>query len=160
MRTISNKVLLRLAAQANEADIYGDVKTADNLTKQIQKYAQAKVRAGDDDYEYSKEELVEDMEAIFWDAAVRVFDYYDETPDAKQIEEIVEFAVEDFMSSIEGLIHKNIGPHEPTTPGEEKPTGYEVSEKTFEIDEDDDYIEDDDDDDDDDEENDDEDDEE
>jgi len=43
-RTISKNVFIRLAAEANEADLCGDTKTADSVTKQIQKYATDKVR--------------------------------------------------------------------------------------------------------------------
>ena len=148
MKTISNKILLRLAAQANEADIYGDIRTADNLTSQIEKYSQSKVRSNDEDYEYAKEELVEDLEKILWEGATRIFDYYDETPDAKQIQEIIDSEVESFLESIENLIHKDIGPNEPEVPGEEDPeleddnVVEEDSEKIFSIPEDDDDEED------------------
>jgi len=134
MRTISRKILLRLAAQADEADIYGDEKVACNLTEQIKKHAALQVRSDDQPYEYSKEELTEDLEGAFWDAAVRVFDYYDETPDAKQIQEIVDFEVESFLGAIEETIHKDIGSNEPETPGEEREEGETVSEKIFDVD--------------------------
>jgi len=134
MKTISKRVLLRLAAQADEADIYGDEKVAFNLTKQIEKYASSKTRSDDEDYKYSKEELAEDLGDMFWDAAVRIFDYYDETPDTKQIQEIVDFEMENFLTAVEGLIHKDIGPHEPPSPGEEKDDGqHEVNENLFEM---------------------------
>ena len=139
MRTISKNILKRLAAQANEADMYNDIKTADNLTKQIEKYAaDDKVRSDDDKYEYSKEELAADLEKTFWDAAVRVFDYYEATPDAKEVQEIIEAQVDHFLGTIENMIpEKDIGAHEPEVMGEEKPEVHEVSEKAFDAGDDD-----------------------
>jgi len=69
-RTISNRVFLRLVAQANEADIQGDEVVAENLTKQIEKYAQAEaIRPDESEYKYSKEELKSDVKEILWTAA-------------------------------------------------------------------------------------------
>ena len=148
MRTISKNILLRLTAQANEADLYNDIKTADNLTKQIEKYAtEDKVRDDDDKYKYSKEELAEDLEKTFWEAAIRIFDYYEATPDAKEIQEIIESQVNHFLGTIENMIPKDIGEHEPEVPGEEKSDVHEVSEKAFDAgDDDEEYIEEDEDD--------------
>lgn len=142
MKTISKNVLLRLAAQADEADIWGDERIAENLTKQVQKYAENRTRVDEENYEYSKEELEEDLESMFWDAAVRIFDYYDETPDAKQIQEIVDSEVESFIGVIESLIHKDIGPYEPATPGEVKEVSEDedesvIEEKSFDLESDD-----------------------
>lgn len=132
-RTISKNIFIRLAAEANEADLCGDIKTADNVTKQIQKYASNKVRPDDAEYSYSKDELMEELEEILWDAAVRVLDYYDQTVDTKQIQEIVEFESKNFVESIENFIHKDIGPNEPKVIGEdeEKNDDREVHEDLF-----------------------------
>ncbi len=137
MRTISKNILLRLTAQANEADIYNDVKTADHLTKQIEKYADDAVRADDAKHTYSKEQLAEDLETAFWDAAVRIFDYYEETPDAKEIQEIVEAQAGSFLETIENMIHKDVGAYEEDVPGEDKVIDKEVHETSFDIDQDD-----------------------
>lgn len=120
MNTISHNVLLRLTAQANEADLYGDTKVADNLTKQIEKYAGDNTRSDDEDYEYTREQMVEDVVATLWDAVTRIFDYYEATPDAKEMQEIIDQQAEDFIGAIENFIPKDIGPHEPETMGHEK----------------------------------------
>jgi hypothetical protein len=120
-RTISRRVLLRLSSQADEADICGDVVVADNLTRQIEKYAnEGKVRFDGGCYNYSKEELLEDLQDAFWDAAVRVFDYYDETPDSKLVQDVVDHSLNDFLVSLEEMMEEEVGVHEHPTPGEDK----------------------------------------
>ena len=143
MRTISKNILKRLVAQANEADLWGDTKTADNLTTQIKKYADDKIRADDAEYLYTKNELIGDLEDLLWSGVVRIFDYYEESPDTKQIQEIVEFETKNFVESIENFIHKDIGPNEPTVVGEdeEENDDREVHEDLFD-DQDDEYEED------------------
>lgn len=117
-KTISNRVFLRLVAQANEADIRGDEIVATNITKQIEKYAQEGVRPDDAGYKYSKEELKEDIKDILWKAATRVFDYYNDTPDGKRVEEVVDFEADSFIEYIENMISKKIGPYEEPSPGQ------------------------------------------
>ena len=55
-KTINKKMMLRLAAQANEADLYGSHHIADNLTHILIKHAEeGRVRNEDTGYTYSKE---------------------------------------------------------------------------------------------------------
>jgi hypothetical protein len=117
--TVSKRVFLRLTAQANEADIYGHSEVASNLTSQIVKYAQ-KVRGKDeeDEYSYSKDELIEEIKQQLWDSATRIFDYYDETPDAKDVQEIIDFEAGSFIEYIENFINKDTGKYEPKVVGE------------------------------------------
>ena len=113
-RTISNRILLRLVAQANEADLYGDVPIADKITAQIPE----EVRPDDAEYKYSKDELEGDLQELFWKAAIRIFDYYDETPDLREIQEVIDSELESFVDSVESFITKDTGPYEPQMPGE------------------------------------------
>jgi hypothetical protein len=117
-KTISNRVFLRLSAQAEEADIYGDKVISANLTNQILKYAD-NIRSKDEEFEYKKEDLIEEIKEKLWDSATRVFDYYDETPDAREVQDIIDFESESLISYFESLIHKKIGPYEPKVVGEE-----------------------------------------
>ena len=126
-RTISNKVLLRMAAQADEADVYNDVVVSNHLTNQIEKFAEIGVRADTEEYEYSKEDLLEDVKEHLWDIFSRVCDYFEEVPDGKEVEEVLSFEAETLLENLENLIHGNVGAHEVATPGEE------VGEELFEV---------------------------
>jgi len=120
-RSINKKMVLRLAAQANEADLYGSHHIADNLTKVLVKYAEeGKVRDEDTGYTYSKEELVKDVESLMWDAATRVFDYYDELPDGRNVEEFISAFTNEYMHGIDNVVHNKIGKYEEDTPGEKR----------------------------------------
>jgi len=124
-KTISKRVFLRLTAQADEADIYGHSNIASSLTSQVVKYADSVRNAEDnEDYEYSKEELMEEIKDRLWDCATRIFDYYDETPDARDIQGIIDFEAESFVSYIESLVSKDVGPFEPKVIGEDENEEY------------------------------------
>jgi hypothetical protein len=120
-RSITQNMLKRLAAQANEADIYGHVRIADNITTQVGKYVTAAaVREDEEKYTYEKEELIDDVRDLIWDAATRIFDYFGELPDARDIDLIVEDMADNLVSSLENLVHtEGVGKYEPETPGEE-----------------------------------------
>ncbi len=120
-KTISNKVFSRLVVQANEADIRGDEVVAANITKQIEKYADtASVRPDNaSGYKYSKDELKQDIKDLLWQAATRIFDYYNDTPDGKQVEEVVDFETDSFIEYIENMTSKKVGAFEEPTPGQE-----------------------------------------
>jgi hypothetical protein len=123
-RSINKKMMLRLAAQANEADLYGSHRIADNLTQVLTKHAaEGLVRDEDTGYTYSKEELVKDVESMMWDAATRVFDYYDELPDGRDIEDFISTFTSEYMSGIDNIVHNKVGKHEEETPGEERIEG-------------------------------------
>ena len=130
-RTISHKVLLRLAAQADEADIYNDITTSNHLTDQIEKFAEVGVRSDDAEYEYSKDDLLEDIKEHLWDIFSRVCDYYEQVPDGREVEEVLSFEAGTLLENLESLIKGNVGAHEPAVPGEEK--GEEVFEVSDEF---------------------------
>ena len=118
-RTISQKVLLRMAAQADEADIYNHTTVSSHLTDQIEKFADAGVRADNEDYEYSKEDLLEDIKEHLWDIFARVSDFYNEVPDGREVEEVLSFEAETLLENLENLIHGDVGAYEPSVPGVE-----------------------------------------
>lgn len=120
-KTISKNLLLRLVAQAEEAEIHKHTKIATDLTNVITKFAENHLVRDDDDekYEYKNEDLAEDIKVLVWSAAMRVFDYYDHLPDAREIDQVIEDLTENMLGSFENLIegtHK--GKYEPKTPGE------------------------------------------
>ena len=122
MRTISNKLVLRLLGTANEADIRQKAKLADGLTKQLEKHAGHNLVRGDDsEYKYSREELLADINNSVWDILIRVSDFYDTLPDGPEIEEVIEDMSNNILDSFESLFpNKNIGAFEPAVHGEDK----------------------------------------
>lgn len=130
-RTISNKVLLRMAAQADEADVFNDAVVSNHLTNQIQKFAEIGVRDDTQEYKYTKEELLEDVKEHLWDIFSRVCDYFEEVPDGKEVEEVLSFEAETLLENLENLIHGNVGAHEDSIPGEEE--GEELFEVSDEL---------------------------
>lgn len=120
-RTISNNLLLRLEAQANEADIHGDNSIADKLTDIMVDASEGKVRGDeeDKDYKYGHKDLKSDIDGFLWAIAMRVFDYYDKLPDAREINKAVEDLSESVFSVFDNLIDGEVvGKYEDEVPGE------------------------------------------
>jgi hypothetical protein len=118
MRTITASLRKRLIAQADEAIFQGLDKTADQLKAQAQENP---IRGDFEDYVYSNQDLVKDVEKLLWAAAVRAQDYFGKTADAKEIEKVIEACAEDLISSIRTRIGGAvIGPFEPVVPGEDR----------------------------------------
>ena len=116
-----------MAAQADEADIFNDVVVSSHLTNQIQKFADIGVRPDNVEYEYTKEDLLEDIKENLWDIFSRVCDYFEQVPDGKEVEEVLSFEAETLLENLENLINGDVGPHDVKTPGEED------GEKLFEV---------------------------
>lgn len=120
VKTISKRVFLRLGTQADEADIYGHYVIAEALTTQLSKYSDhVRDEVAESEYTFSKEELIEEIKEKLWDCAARIFDYYKETPDARDVDDIIEFEADSLIGSIENLVKGDIGPYEPEVAGEE-----------------------------------------
>lgn len=130
MKSVSRKIINRLVAEANEADIHGEIKIADAITNQIEKLA-IRSEEQDKEYKYSKEELEEDVNSLLWQAVARIFDYYNETVDARTIDEIVSFETDSFIESIESKMHSKVGVYEEKTPGEDSEDDVEDVEDNF-----------------------------
>jgi len=117
-RTISNNLLLRLEAQANEADIHGNEDIADKITDVM---VESSVRGDEDEYKYTSNDLKKDIGVLLWSAAMRVFDYYDKMPDARDIDSAVKQLTDDVFSVFDNLIEGDVvGKYEPKTPGEKE----------------------------------------
>ncbi len=119
-RTISKNLLLRLSAQADEAEIYGNTKVAAALTDTITRFAEENAIRGDDEkYEYRSDDLRKDVRILVWSAAMRVFDYYENLPDARRIDEVVDDLTDTLVAAFENLVDgTDKGKYEPATPGE------------------------------------------
>ncbi len=130
MKSVSKKIINRLVAEANEADIHGEIKIADAITCQIEKLA-VRDAEQDKEYTYSKEELEEDINSLLWQAVARIFDYYNETIDSRMIDEIVSFETTSFIESIESKMHNKVGAYEEKTPGENSDSEVEDVEDDF-----------------------------
>jgi len=121
---ISKNLLLRLNAQAEEAEVYGDVKTAVGLTGLILKFAEEnRIRDEEEEkeYVYTNEELAESVRTLIYEAVLRVFDYYDSLPDARIIENLVDDLTNIVCSSSENLVDGvHVGKYEPDVLGEKE----------------------------------------
>lgn len=119
-KTVSKNLLLRLSAQADEAEIYGNTKVASALTDTIVRLAEDEaIRESDEGYEYKSKELIEDIRVLVWSAAMRVFDYYENLPDARIIDDVVEDLTDTVVSAFENLVEgTDKGKYEPEVPGE------------------------------------------
>jgi uncharacterized membrane-anchored protein YjiN (DUF445 family) len=118
MRTITESLKKRLIAQYEESVFQGFDKTASQLKVQAQ---ETPVRGDFEDYVYSKQDLINDVEKLLWSAAVRTQDYFGKTADAHVIEQLIEACAEDLITTIKTKIGGDIvGPYEPIVPGEER----------------------------------------
>lgn len=120
MRTITENLLLRLAAQAQEAELQGFSKVAESLTDQVEKYG-SQVRADDAFYSYSQDEFKKDINNKLWDTIVRIADFYGISRfEAQGIQDLIEKVSDDMITDIcnkSGVSHQ-VGAYEEKVPGE------------------------------------------
>ena len=117
MRTITEKLAIRLEAQADEADVQGLQKISSNLRNALKT---AKTRDDAESYTYTEKDLQTDVEGPLWDAIVRIADFYNCNVDAPQLQPIVEKIASGLMKEISvkaGMKH-GVGAYEPTVLGE------------------------------------------
>ena len=119
MRTINENLRDRLVAQAEEAEVQGLTKVAEQLTSQIEK---SDVRSSEEFYSYAESDLNSDIESTLWTAAIRVADFHNQSIDANDVEKSVKALAEDFIRDLRNKIgiQDGVGAYEPTLPGEEK----------------------------------------
>lgn len=117
MRTIKELHRDRLVAEAEEADIRGLTKTAEHLTRQIEKSA---TRPNEKSYTYDSVDFVDDIHELLWTAVVRTADFHDAYIDAEQAQKVVDIYAEKFVSDIRKVARINtpIGAAESTVAGE------------------------------------------
>ena len=116
-----------MCVQAEEAKTIGLIKVAKILDEQIYKResitpadASVSIRSSDEFYIYASKDFKADVERNFWNAAISAADFYDKEFDAKEINELVEKAAQDFVDDLRikmGVKH-GIGAYEPNVPGE------------------------------------------
>jgi len=126
---------MRLTAQADEAEIYGHSKIASELTNQIVKCADENlVRGSNEPYKYTREDLMDDIRKLVWSSGLRVFDYYEHLPDARDINDIVDELTESVVGSFESIVKGvDVGHYEPGVLGEDKSMRPEHSEVNWDI---------------------------
>lgn len=117
MRTLTEKMIKRLAAQQTEAKIQGLQKVAGHLDNVITTH---EVRENDADYIYAAQDLQHDVEAQVWQGIARAMDYYDCHPDVGELYPIVEKMASDLIEEIRvaGRVRHGVGAYEPNVPGE------------------------------------------
>lgn len=120
MRTITENLLHRLAAQAQEAEVQGLSKVAESLTDQVEKHG-SHVRSDEAFYSYNESDFRKDVNSKLWDIIVRAADFYGVRKfDAQEIQGLIENAsqelVADFCHKV-GVNH-GVGAYEDKVPGE------------------------------------------
>ena len=66
------------------------------------------------------EQLERDVKNAFWDAVVRIQDYYNKVGDLATIDIVIDAGAEELIESVRGLLKVKGGAYEPPVPGEEK----------------------------------------
>jgi hypothetical protein len=116
-RSVANSMLKRFASVAQEAEFLGNAHLAEKLTRQIERHADD-VREDSAPYQYSQDELKEDIEDCLWAAVVRLADFYKVSLKEDLIEELVDSVasqLEDDFCSKHGCVK---GAYEEELPGE------------------------------------------
>lgn len=120
MKNTVNKMFFeRLAAQADEADIQGLTKLASHLTDKLE---ELNVRASDDDYKYSSEQLKYDVESSLWSALIKIANFHNINFDAVGMESLIKKYAEDIITDfqVESGVRHGVGSFEEPTLGEIK----------------------------------------
>lgn len=112
------KLMQRLIAQAEEANIQGWEKLADRLTNQISKTGEV---ISDEKYVYASDQYAEDMESLFWDGAIKTANYYGANFDAITLQPLIESYAREFSETLKNKFGKlsTIGAFEEPLLGEE-----------------------------------------
>lgn len=120
MKTIKETMLLRLAAQAEEADTQGLTKVAESLTDLVTDQSSA-VRPADESCTYERAEFEKDLNDILWEGVLTTLKFYDiHNFDAPALQELVDLVAEDLTEEVcahAGIDH-GVGAFESKTPGE------------------------------------------
>lgn len=119
MRTINEKMFLRLAAQRDEAGLLKMDKLRthlQNVTIDV-KDAQRENNAG---YKYSINELRNDVESQLWHATIRAADYFGAPFDAVKAQKAIEKMANDLIEEVRVIVgnQSGVGPYDVKVPGE------------------------------------------
>lgn len=117
MRTITEKLALRLEAQSKEADLQGLNKVADMLDSMIEKHD---TRNSDESYTYAEDDFRSDVEIKLWEGAVRAADFFDCEINAVEMQEAISKLAKNLIDEvrIKGNVKHGVGAYEPNVPGE------------------------------------------
>ena len=115
--SIKQSLYKRLHMQADECELQGKTKIAEALTDALVKNA-SNVRKSDEAYVYSSEKFRKDTEASLWNIVIHASDFYDEMPDAVEIQPIVEAYASQIILDLKNKFGRNdgIGAYEPAVP--------------------------------------------
>lgn len=119
MRTIKEIHRDRLVAEAEEADIVGFSKIAENLTKQIEKTA---VRDNEESYSYNESSFYDDIQERLWDIVIRTADFHDTYIDSEKAQNLVDIYSDKIIYDLRKVakVSTNIGAYEDSVLGEQK----------------------------------------
>lgn len=123
MSTISKTHFERLNLEAEEAELTGKEKIAQNLSKQLLKNASTlRTEEEEAEYTYEADEFEADVEEGLWDIVTRVCDFFGTTIDSEKMQDIVSHYAEKIIDDIksEGNISSSIGAYEAQVPGEDR----------------------------------------
>lgn len=117
MRTITEKLALRLEAQSKEAELQGLNKVADMIDSVLTTH---ETRDIDASYTYAEEDFRSDVEAKLWEGAVRAADFFDCELDAVEMHDAVSKLAKNLIDEvrIKGGVKHGVGAYEPNVPGE------------------------------------------
>jgi len=115
---ISKQMLNRLTAQAEEAEYLKLNKVSKNLQNIIK---DASVRENEMLHSFSKDQLENNIENLLWKIALNVSDYFDSTPDAEQVQKLVDLYAAQLFNDFRVLAGSKdgVGAYEPVLPGED-----------------------------------------
>lgn len=136
MRTITENLFHRLAAQAQEAELQGLTKIAELLTTQLENHSSS-VRSDDALYSYNENNFRDDVNTQMWNAIIRAADFYGvKRFNAQEVQELIEKTSQELIHSFcihSGVIH-GVGAYEERVPGEMlESTSIEVAEEDINV---------------------------
>lgn len=108
-------MFLRLAVQKDEAEFQGLYKVAQALEEQLEAHP---IRSTGEMYRYAAEEFQSDIEAGLWKLAIRTADYYGTTPDACDVQVLIERVANEFVEELRQKLGAEYGAHEKNLPGQ------------------------------------------
>jgi len=115
---ISKQMFNRLTAQAEEAEYLKLNKVSKNLNIIIK---ESSVRDNEMLYSFSKDQLDNNIENLLWKIALNISDYFDSTPDAEQVQKLVDLYASQLFNDFRVLAGSKdgVGAYEQLVPGED-----------------------------------------
>lgn len=118
MKKLNTVLYNKLILQAEEAKHQGMTKLASDV------FVAIGCSSDDENYEYSKEDLLEDVKTDLWKSATNILKYYDvDSVNVEKLEDSISSMAEqlvDQMNVVLGFSQEQVGPNEPLLIGEQK----------------------------------------